>query len=181
MDQGNSASSPPLGTHYAEEIRSSTESCTQQVDCIHRFIWNHQGRRSASQNSTRWSLKASSYNTTEQSTYITDRSAFSLIYTPQWRSTYSCTHSVGILDHRRQGTCQVIYFQMCDLYKVSGSTCLTTDGATTHGQGHPIITFHSYWDRLRRANQHKLMERSWIQNLQMLDLYICASQHQLFT
>ena len=58
MDQGNSASSPPLRTRYFEEIASPTESCIQQVDGIYRFIWNHQGRRSASQNSTRSQTQA---------------------------------------------------------------------------------------------------------------------------
>ena len=128
--------------------------------------------RVGGQNSIKSSLKASSYNTREQSTYITDHSAFSLIYTLRWHSTHSCILSAGILDHRRQGTCQVIYFKMYDLCKVSGSTCSANHEATNHGRGHPIIIFHSYWDRLRRANQHKLMEWSWMQNLQMLDLYI---------
>ena len=86
----------------------------------------------------------------------------------------SATHSAGILDHLRPSSCQVTHFKICYLCKVLSSTGSATHGAITHGQGYPIITCHSHRDRLCRANHHKLMERSWIQNVQMLDLYLCV-------
>ena len=46
-------------------------------------------------------------------------------------------------------------------------------GQLSRTLGHPITTLHSLWDQFIRTT-HQLIEGAWIQNIQVLDLYLCA-------